>query len=110
VSIEEKASGETLEPVLIMCKILAYDKSKKRAPRMAVDLSSSRTAFDATMKLEDLRVIGVQVRHFLEKEALTYAMKRMPRSLTLKDANRIAQIARKVVSTSNFIISLSHTT
>jgi hypothetical protein len=48
------------------------------------------------MKVEDLRVIGGYVGHFSEKEALTYAMKRMPRSL--KDANRIAQIARKVVS------------
>jgi hypothetical protein len=69
VSVEEKASGEVLEAVLIMCKILAYDKPHKRAPRMVVDISSSRTTNDATMKLEDLRVIGVHVGHFPEKEA-----------------------------------------
>jgi hypothetical protein len=63
---------------------------------MVVDISSSRAAIDATMKLEDLRVIVVHVGHFLPPEALLYATDRMPASLI--DTRRREKIARSVVA------------
>jgi energy-coupling factor transporter ATP-binding protein EcfA2 len=96
VSLEAKTTGEVLEAVLIMCKILSYDMPKKGSPRMIVDISSSRAAIDATMKLEDLRVIGVHVGHFSPPEALLYASERMPASLI--DTRRREKIARSVAA------------
>jgi hypothetical protein len=97
VSIEAKCNGEVLESVLIMCKILSYERALLglRAARFVVDLSASRAAIDASIQIADLRCAGVHVGYFSSAEALLYATERMPKSF--KDRTRRDSIARSVV-------------
>ena len=95
VTLEAKCKGEVLEGVLVMCKSLSYNKRFQRQPRFIIDLSGSRAAIEASIRLEDLRAVGVQVGHFSDPEALLYVTDRLPGSL--KDPQHRDSLARSVV-------------
>jgi hypothetical protein len=96
-SVEAKCTGEVLEGVLVMCKILSYEKGVTGA-RFVVDLSGLRVAIDAfSIRLSDLRCVGVEVGHLSPEEALFYATERMP--FSLGDQNRRDAVAKSVVDT-----------
>lgn len=95
VSLEPRCTGEVLEAVLTMCKILCYERRFRTTARFVVNLSGSRAAIDSSIQLEDMRCAGVHVGHFSQGEALMYATERAPTSFV--DQNRRNQIARAVV-------------
>lgn len=95
VSLEPRCNGEVLESVLTMCKIVSYEQIEKQTARFVVVLSGSRAAIDSSMRLKDLRCVGVHVGNFSRAEALMYTTERVP--TTFVDVNRRNQIAERVV-------------
>ena len=95
VSLEPRCTGEVLEAVLTMCKILCDEQRFRTTARFVVTLSGSRAAIDSSIQLEDMRCAGVHVGHFSQGEALMYATERVPTSFM--DQNCRNQVARAVV-------------
>ena len=97
VTLDTRCTGEVLDAVVVMCKILSYEMSFQmtRTARFVVDLSSSRAAIDASLRLDDLRCVGVHVGYFSDTEALLYATQRAPESF--KNPKRREKIAESVV-------------
>jgi hypothetical protein len=81
--------------VVTTAKILSYDSTHRRHPRIVVDISGSRAAIEAGAQLEKRRVIGVHVGHFLDPEALEFVSDRIPKSFV--DPLRRQQIANLIL-------------
>ena len=86
-----------MRAVLHMCKILSYERrlGKGRTARFVVDISGSRAVIEASIRLQDLRAVGIQIGHLSKSEASLYASSRMPESF--KDLNRRNSVAESVV-------------
>jgi hypothetical protein len=85
VSVGSKCKGEVLEYLLSACKDFSYESfsdTPKSTVRFVVDMTGSRAAIEKTIRLRDLRTVGVHVGPMLAPEAYQYVTERLPKSFT----------------------------